>query len=210
NILTAGYYDVYQWHPQVTNASATVPFIINYNGDSTTIFANQQTNAGNWTLLGRFNFAAGTTGNVRVSDAIAESTTVAIADGVKLVYALPTTRVVVNLNDSGAGSLRDAIAASSAGDIVTFSNGLAGTITLTSGTLLIDRDLTILGPGAKIITLSGNNAFEVFQITSGAVNISGLSITRAASTAIDNQSGTLLLSNCNLASNSTPSSVSGG
>lgn len=87
NILTAGNYDVYQWHVYRADASASVPFVINHSEGSTTVFANQQTNSGNWTLLGRFNFAAGTAGNIRMTDGFVEAGTVAIADGIKLVFA---------------------------------------------------------------------------------------------------------------------------
>jgi hypothetical protein len=89
NIIVPGDYDVYEWHPDRTEASASVPFIINYNGGTATIFANQQTNTGNWSLLGRFNFLAGTSGNVRVTDGIPESSGIAIADGLKLVFVPP-------------------------------------------------------------------------------------------------------------------------
>ena len=86
NILTAGDYLCYQWHPFRADASASVPHIINYDGGSTTVYANQRTNAGNWSLLGRFNFAAGTSGYIRVTDGIAEAGAVAMADGVKMVF----------------------------------------------------------------------------------------------------------------------------
>lgn len=91
NIVVPGDYAVYQWHPFLTNASASVPFVIFFNGGVTTVQANQQTNAGSWSLLGRFNFAGGTAGSIRVSDAIAETTAVAIADGVKLVFVVPSS-----------------------------------------------------------------------------------------------------------------------
>jgi parallel beta-helix repeat protein len=88
---------------------------------------------------------------------------------------LPST--VTNLNDAGAGSLRQAILDTPAGGTVDFQPGLSGTITLTSGELLIDKDLTISGPGADVLTVSGNNASRVFEVaTSTTVNISGLTI----------------------------------
>jgi CSLREA domain-containing protein len=68
-------------------------------------------------------------------------------------------------------------------DKITFSSALSGTITLTLGQLQIDDDtpatddLIIEGPGARKITVSGNNADRVFQISSSAhVTISGLTI----------------------------------
>ncbi|MDB6124100.1 MAG: hypothetical protein JWQ71_3093, partial [Pedosphaera sp.] len=87
NVITAGDYDIYEWHPYHTNASASVPYVINYNGGSATVNANQQVNSGTWNLLGRFNFVAGTTGNIRVTDGFPEATKVAMVDGLKLVSA---------------------------------------------------------------------------------------------------------------------------
>jgi CSLREA domain-containing protein len=72
--------------------------------------------------------------------------------------------------------------ATSAGDTITFRVG--GTITLNStlGQLTIrntaaDPDVTIQGPGANVLTVSGNNATIVFGVIEGAVaTISGLTI----------------------------------
>ncbi len=88
NIITPGDYDVYQWHPTVVAASAGVPHVIAYNGGTATVYANQQINPGMWTLLGRFNFAAGTAGNIRVLDNFAETGAVAIVDAIKFVFAV--------------------------------------------------------------------------------------------------------------------------
>lgn len=89
---------------------------------------------------------------------------------------------VANFNDSGPGSLRDAIAqasASSGGNEITFPAGIAGTIVLTSGPLVIGNSVTIIGPGPQTLTISGNNSSRVFQIQdAGAVAISGLHITQ--------------------------------
>ena len=91
NILVAGNYDVYQWHPTRTNASATVPFTIHYYGGTASLLVNQQTNGGNWSWLGRFFFDCGAAGYVRVTDAIAESNKVAMVDGVKFAFVPPTS-----------------------------------------------------------------------------------------------------------------------
>jgi hypothetical protein len=87
NVLIPGNYDVFQWHPYVTNASSTTPFTIVSSTGTNTLQVNQQTNNGNWSLLGRFNFNSGTNGSITISDNIADSGNVAIADAVKLVYA---------------------------------------------------------------------------------------------------------------------------
>lgn len=81
-----------------------------------------------------------------------------------------TAAMVTNASDAGAGSLRDIIDGAVAGTEITFAPGLAGqTITLTTGELLIDKNLEIdasgLIPG---LTISGGNASRVFQIPPGA------------------------------------------
>lgn len=85
---------------------------------------------------------------------------------------------VANTNDNGAGSLRQAIADVFSGGTITFNPGLAGsTITLTNGELLLARNVTITGPGANQLVISGNQNGRVFDIQSGATNvISGLTI----------------------------------
>jgi hypothetical protein len=120
--------------------------------------------------------------------------------------------MVYNTNDSGAGSLRQAIADNAAmggGNTILFSNVVTGTITLTTGELLINNNVTILGPGAGKLAVDGNATSRVFHIgTNFSASISSLTITNGASFAgggiyVD-QAG-LTLSNCivtgNLATN---------
>jgi hypothetical protein len=88
--------------------------------------------------------------------------------------------VVSNLNDSGTGSLRDAIAitnASPTDDSITFSIS-AGTITLTSGQLTITDDLTITGPGADLLTIDAGGNSRVLSVGAGVTaSLNGLTIT---------------------------------
>ena len=86
NILTAGNYQVYEWHPQGSNRPLGAPHVITYNGGSTTINVNQQTGGGRWNLLGTFNFAAGSSGGVKISDAFNEAGQSIMADAIKFVY----------------------------------------------------------------------------------------------------------------------------
>jgi hypothetical protein len=92
--------------------------------------------------------------------------------------ASATMRVVSSLGDSGAGTLRDTIAASVANDTIIFS--VSGTITLTSGELVINRNLTITGPGATNLIINANASSRIFQISTVVVNISGLGLTGGA------------------------------
>ena len=78
---------------------------------------------------------------------------------------------VTNLNDSGAGSLRDVIDQANAlagADTITFQSGLTGTITLTSGHIDITDSVTVQGPGAAELTISGNGASRIFYLYNSA------------------------------------------
>ena len=90
-----------------------------------------------------------------------------------------TNITVLNTNDAGPGSLRQAIVDLCPGGTITFTNSLSGsTIGLTSGELEIDKSLTILGLGATNLAVSGNNLSRVFVIAQGvSASLSGLKIT---------------------------------
>ena len=91
-----------------------------------------------------------------------------------------STFSVLNLDDDGTGSLRAAITAANnnpGSDIVVFAPDLRGTIDLTSGELSITDSLTIDGPGAGRLAVSGSDTSRVFQIGSGAaVSIDDLTV----------------------------------
>jgi hypothetical protein len=90
---------------------------------------------------------------------------------------IAATITVTSTNDNGAGSLRHAISSAGSGDTIIFS-GVSGTITLTSGHLVIDKNLTIEGPGASLLSISGNNASRGFFVNGGiTVTLSGMTIT---------------------------------
>src|SRR5215471_8528652 len=87
--------------------------------------------------------------------------------------AFSTTLTVTSLADSGAGTLRDRIAAALPGDTIQF--GLSGTITL-NAELVISKTLRINGLTANSLRISGNNHSRVFNITSGSAQIFNLTI----------------------------------
>jgi hypothetical protein len=86
-ILIPGNYDLFQWHPFLTNASAFVPFTIGTPTGTNVVLVNQQTNSGNWSFVGRFSFSAGTNNFIRLADNFSDTTNLVAVDGLKLMYA---------------------------------------------------------------------------------------------------------------------------
>jgi hypothetical protein len=122
-----------------------------------------------------------------------------------------TTFTVMNTADSGPGSLRQAILDANAtlgADTINFDPSLTGTITLTTGQLpAITDNLTVTGPGAANLTISGNHASRVFLIADGVtVMISDLTISNGSiigdGGGISNNGGTLTITNSTLSNNS--------
>jgi len=73
---------------------------------------------------------------------------------------------VTNCEDSGAGSLRDAVAAAASDDTINFSSLSCGRITLTSGAIAVTQDtLSLQGPGADVLTIDGYYGDRVFKHT---------------------------------------------
>ena len=120
--------------------------------------------------------------------------------------AFGNTITVTNTGDSGPGSLRDAIAAASPGDTINFSLTYPATIALGS-TLNIGTSLTISGPGASNLAISGNNTVGVVDVNPGVtVSISGVTIENGNSFfggGIYNDNGTLTLTDSTVSGNST-------
>jgi len=139
-------------------------------------------------------------------------------NAVVLALALPpATITVTNTADSGAGTLRAALARAANGDTIDAS-GVTGTILLTSGELRVTNSVTILGPGPANLAVNGNAASRVFNISGTVVTIAGLTITNGKASGggfpansgggIYTGPGTLNVSNCTLSGNSA--SANGG
>jgi hypothetical protein len=110
------------------------------------------------------------------------------------------TITVTNTNDSGPGSLRQALADANDGDIIGFA--VTGTIALATGELLVAKNIIISGPGAENLAVKGNAKITVFHIVPGeTVTISDLTITNGSAGSgggIHNDHGTLTLNNCTI------------
>ena len=111
-----------------------------------------------------------------------------------------STFAVTNLNDSGPDSLRQAITdanANAGADTILFDSGLTGTITLTSALPKLVGDVTLTGPGARLLTVArssatGTASFRLFTIDAGTatpptVSMSGLTLANG-STAVTSYS----------------------
>jgi CSLREA domain-containing protein len=108
------------------------------------------------------------------------------------VSADAATLTVNSIADDGTGTctasnctLRDAISSAVPDDTITFSLPANSTITLVIGELLINKNLTINGPGANMLTVqrshaAGTQPFRVFNILSN-VAIIGLTIANGSS-----------------------------
>jgi hypothetical protein len=140
-------------------------------------------------------------------------TVVAIATSLAMItmasYRLrAATITVTSAADSGAGTLRAAVAAAANGDKITFSLPTPATITLTNGELPVSNNITIAGPGPANLSISGNTNGRVFNIaTNRTVNLFELTIRdgRAGNSSDGGgiyNAGTLTLSNCDVCFNS--------
>ncbi|MEZ5424687.1 MAG: choice-of-anchor Q domain-containing protein [Pyrinomonadaceae bacterium] len=132
-----------------------------------------------------------------------------------LTAAKAANLVVMNTNDSGAGSLRAAITTANSNgqaDTITFDASVFGTlqtITLTSGELTIGADgtnpgraLTITGPGRDLLTISGGNSSRIFLADLFTVSsISGMTLTGGNGTGgvstVQGRGGAVYLRSCN-------------
>jgi len=99
---------------------------------------------------------------------------------------LMSTFSIFNLLDSGPGSLREAIIAANSApgaDLIRFARAARdGTIALTGGQLSITDHLTIDGPGARRLAVSGNNASRVFDVVGGGDASGGITVAIAGLT----------------------------
>src|SRR5262245_35751594 len=91
---------------------------------------------------------------------------------------LLATFTVTSVLDSGANTLREAVLQAGDGDTIQFAPNLNGqTIALTSGTLVLEDDISIIGLGANMLTVRNDGAFRTFTVMPNSkIAIQGLTI----------------------------------
>jgi len=116
---------------------------------------------------------------LRRSSFIAGLVALVMARAIAATFA--ATLVVTKLadtNDATCGSdcsLREALGAASSGDTITFGADARGTATLVLGALVVDKLLTIAGPGQTALTISGGDTQRILEILpAGNLTASGL------------------------------------
>jgi hypothetical protein len=97
------------------------------------------------------------------------------------------TLTVTSTADGGSGSLRDTVAAANGGDTIVFA--VSGTIVLTGGEIALGKDLDIEGPGAAVLSISGNNRSRIFDIFVGGTTASAPVVTVAGLTLTEGRAG---------------------
>ena len=116
----------------------------------------------------------------------------------------PVPAAVTNLNDSGAGSLRDSLPDHYFGDVVTLGSSLGNVMTLNSP-LFLTKDIQIVA--SNLLSITGSDATWVIDISSADVVIAGLIITHGSDSGIhlagtSSRRGVLTLINCTVTNNS--------
>jgi len=172
------------------------------------------------------NLFAGVTYHFQVVAANSSGTTVSPDYSFTAAGNLSAT-VTTTADNLSAGSLRQAIANATNGGTINFS--VTGTITLTNSLPAIFKSLTINGPGAGSLTISGSNHYRIFFVDggSGSVNINNLTLANGnaqggaggsgdgggglgAGGALFVNSGSVILSNLNFTGNSAVGGNGGG
>ena len=143
-----------------------------------------------------------------------------------VVKAAPPLTVTSSADSGGTCpgadcTLRQAILVASSGDTINFSAGIT-TITLTSTELLINKNLTITGPGANLLSIQrsaagGTPNFRIFDIASASINttLSGLTIANGKSSGLgggiyNTSTSTVNVANCTLSGNQATIGFGGG
>jgi predicted outer membrane repeat protein len=115
--------------------------------------------------------------------------------------------VTTEADDGTAGTLRAQIATANPGETISFAPALVGkTIVLTAGQLVLDRDLTLVGPGADSLAISGNRQRAFFVAAGVTATLQGITVRDGYSPDDGGgilNAGTLTVRACTLTGNTT-------
>ena len=102
----------------------------------------------------------------------------------------PSTVVVSNCNDAGAGSLRDAAGAAGDGDVIDLTQLDCSTISLTTGAIVTGQaGLQFIGPGHGSLTIDGAGSpgsSLFYHIGSGLLLLQGMTLSHGSKYRTDN------------------------
>jgi hypothetical protein len=179
-----------------TLSAATASVVDTIAGEVAGVTATANAVPGTYTVTAT-SAGAGQTGLVLTNASLVVTTA---QDELDDAHGLVSLRMAVGYADSLPGA-----------STITFDTAVFGTtpqtITLTNGPLELTNPATttIDGPGANLLTVSGNNASQVFDIAGGAAAISGLTITGGISAkeggGLYNLRGTVSLTGCTVSGN---------
>jgi len=180
--------DLQQWKNSLASSAEILLYACNVaNGTTGQAFVNNLRDATGINIAASIdktgNAIWGANWNLEYNTGASNSPQLAFLPSVLADYQYKlATLTVTNTLDSGVNSLRNQIAAATAGDTIAFDTtgvfATAQTITLTTGQISIAQSLTINGTGASNLTVSANKASRVFDIsgTGTTVNIDSLTI----------------------------------
>ncbi len=114
--------------------------------------------------------------------------------------------MVTTTADAGPGSLRAALLGAEDGSVITFAPSLQGDTIRLYRELPICSNVQIIGPGADLLAISGEDSARIFRVMAGQdVQISSLSLVNGRSASSDGgallSEGNTQLINCVLANN---------
>lgn len=100
----------------------------------------------------------------------------------EITFAAAKIITVTSAADNGeAGTLRDAMETANPYDKIVFDPAVTGTITLTKP-VAITKPLTLSGPGAANLSISGNNKVRVFLVEKSQFTLKNVTVTGGAAT----------------------------
>ncbi|CAN5401761.1 hypothetical protein BH20ACI1_BH20ACI1_02820 [soil metagenome] len=157
---------------RVVNGTVPITVTVSQPPPGLTAYVDNETRSGFFAIRGR----PTQTGTFTMTVTATDGNSCPLTQTITLtVYDDSCRRVVVqNNNDSGAGSLRQAIADACPNATIDIP-GSVGQITLASP-ITIDKVLTIAGENPNLNTISGNDQTRIFETSAGVSNNTALNL----------------------------------